>query len=263
MKYDVGFIGVGNMGSALAKAVTKTGMQVAISDANEEKAQYIANELSCDKCENFEIVKNAEYIFLGVKPQVLPSLLSEIAPILSERTDSFTLVTMAAGKSISFIEENLNARYPIIRIMPNTPVSIGSGMILYCKNNICHNTDKFCKMLEFAGCLDEISESLIDSASCISGCGPAWAYMFIEALADGGVKCGLPRDKAITYAAETLSGAAQLVLKSGEHPERLKDNVCSPGGTTIAGVHSLEKNSFRNACIDAVEAAYKRTLELK
>jgi len=263
MKYYAGFIGAGNMGGALARAVSKSGVNIAIADRDEEKVNTLANELSIIQTDNLDIAQNAKYIFLGVKPQVLPELLSEIAPVLAERDTDFILVTMAAGKAISFIEECLGSKYPIIRIMPNTPVSIGLGVILYCKNSLVKNTEEFCDMLKYAGYLDEISETLIDSASCVSGCGPAWVYMFIEALADGGVKCGLPRDKALTYAAETLIGASSLILESGEHPGKLKDNVCSPGGTTIAGVHALEKNAFRSGVIDAVEAAYKRTLELK
>ena len=263
LKYDVGFIGAGNMGGALAKAIAKTGRSVAIADKDTKKAEALSCELSSIACDNLDIAENAKYIFLAVKPQVLPYVLGELSPILEKRTDSFTLVTMAAGKSISFIEEMCEKKYPVIRIMPNTPVSIGQGMILYCRNELVGDDSEFCDMLKYAGCLDEISEGLIDSASCVSGCGPAWVYMFIEALADGGVKCGLPRDKALTYAAETLIGAGKLVIESGEHPEKLKDDVCSPGGTTIAGVHSLENNAFRASVINAVEAAYKRTLELK
>ena len=113
-----------------------------------------------------------------------------------------------------------------------------------------------------AGIVDPISEALIDAGCAITGCGPAFAYMFIEALADGGVKCGLPRAKAIRYAAQMLAGSAEMVLQSGKHPEQLKDEVCSPGGSTIAGVHAFERGAFRNACFDAVEAAYRKTTQL-
>lgn len=262
MKYDVGFIGGGNMGGALAKAAAKTSFTLAISDKDENKAKALAKELSCQSTTTCDIAENAKYIFLGVKPQVLPELLSDLAPILKKRQDKFTLVTMAAGKSITFITENLGSNCPVIRIMPNTPVSIGEGMILYCTNDLAEDGE-FLDILKFAGALDKIPEALIDCASCVSGCGPAFVYMFIEALADGGVACGLPRDKAIAYASQTLVGAAKLVMESGKHPELLKDEVCSPGGTTIQGVHALEKNAFRNGVIDAVESAYKRTLELK
>ena len=112
------------------------------------------------------------------------------------------------------------------------------------------------------GRLDAVPESLIDAASCVSGCGPAWVYQFIEALADGGVKCGLPRAKAIRYAAQMLSGSAEMVLQSGKHPEQLKDDVCSPGGSTIAGVDALEQRGFRGSCIAAVDAAFEKTRQL-
>ena len=262
MKYDVGFIGGGNMGGALAKAVSKTDFSVAVADRDAEKSVALAEEIKAIATDNSDIAENARYIFLGVKPQVLPELLLEIAPILKTRQDKFTLVTMAAGKSMSFITEKLGFDCPVIRIMPNTPVSIGEGMILYCVNDLAVDSE-FLEILKFSGKLDKIPESLIDSASCVSGCGPAFVYMFIEALSDGGVACGLPRDKAIAYASQTLVGAAKLVMESGKHPELLKDEVCSPGGTTIQGVHALEKNAFRNGIIDAVDAAYKRTLELK
>ena len=117
-------------------------------------------------------------------------------------------------------------------------------------------------MMENSGVVDRIDEKLIDAASAVSGCGPAYAYMFIEALADGGVKCGLPRAKAIRYAAQVLLGSAEMVLQSGKHPELLKDEVCSPGGSTIAGVAALEAHGFRSACIDAVDAAYEKTKKL-
>jgi len=116
--------------------------------------------------------------------------------------------------------------------------------------------------MSMSGQLDEIPENLIDAATAVSGCGPAFVYMFIEALADGGVKCGLSRDKAIKYAAQTLLGSAKMVLETGRHPEELKDAVCSPGGSTIAGVHSLEKGAFRSCVIDSVEESYKKTQKL-
>ena len=147
--------------------------------------------------------------------------------------------------------------------MPNTPVSIGQGIILYCASSLSIDTSEFVKMMKESGTLDEIPEAMIDAASCVTGCSPAWIYMFIEALADGGVKCGLPRQKAILYACDALIGSAKLVKESGKHPGLLKDEVTSPGGTTIAGVHALEKKSFRGTVMDAVSAAYDKTINLK
>ena len=170
---------------------------------------------------------------------------------------------MAAGVSISKLEALLGD-CPIIRIMPNTPVAVGNGMITWCKNALVSKDieAKFLYLMSDAGALDEIPESMIDAASAVAGCGPAFVYMFIEALADGGVECGLPRDKAILYAARTLSGAADMVMKTGKHPELLKDEVCSPGGSTIEGVHALEASAFRAASADAVISAFEKTKKL-
>ncbi len=211
-----GFIGSGNMGGALAKAVCKAvgGNNVILADKAEVKAQVLADELRCTYANSAEVAKTAAYIFLGVKPQVMKSALEEIAPVLSARQDRFVLVSMAAGLKISFFTEALGADYPIIRIMPNTPVSVGKGMILYTsnKNVFMDEIGDFVNALRFAGRLDSIEEKLIDAATAVSGCGPAFVYLFAEALADGGVECGLPRDKALQYAAQTLLGAAELLL---------------------------------------------------
>lgn len=253
------------MGSALAVAASKSvdTKQIAVSDHTQKKAEALALSLGAIATDNADIVKNSKYIFLGVKPQMLKKLFKEIAPILAKRQDEFILVSMAAGTSISQINEMAEKEYPVIRIMPNTPVSIGKGIILYTPSKDDIDTYQFCEIMKEAGVLDQIPESLIDAASCVTGCSPAWIYMFIEALSDGGVKCGLPRAKAISYACDALIGSAELVKKSGKHPGQLKDEVTSPGGTTIAGVHALEKKSFRGTVIDAVTAAYKRTLNLK
>jgi pyrroline-5-carboxylate reductase len=173
------------------------------------------------------------------------------------------LVTMAAGLTMARIRELAGRDYPIIRIMPNTPVSIGKGVVLYTGADVSEaDWAEFLAAMQPAGRLEELPETLIDAGSAVSGCGPAFVYLFIEALADGGVECGLPRDKALQLAAQTVSGAAELVLQSGRHPGALKDAVCSPGGTTIAGVHALEKGAFRALGMDAVRAAYDKTLSL-
>lgn len=262
MKYKVGFIGAGNMGGALAKAASGSTKDIAIADKDTEKAQKLASELGAKYTDNADIAENAEYIFLGVKPQILPELFEEIAPLLKKRSDKFVLVTMAAGKSVSDIEKLSEGQYPVIRIMPNMPVSVGRGMILYCGNDAVCDFGEFTDILKNAGTLDRIPEKMIDAACCITACGPAYVFMFIESLADGGVECGLPRDKAISYAIETLVGSAELVKISGKHPEALKDAVCSPAGTTIAGVHALENKGFRGAVSDSVIAAYDKTIKM-
>lgn len=259
-----GFIGTGNMGGALAKAVAgKYPEEVVLSDRDTEKARALAEKLGCraDSVEN--VAQNCRYVFLGVKPQVMADMLAGIAPVLAKR-DDVILVSMAAGVAIADIQRMAGKAYPVIRIMPNTPVGVGEGMVLYTvsDNVTADRKEAFCNALSGAGLLDEIPEKLIDAGSAVSGCGPAFACLFIEALADGGVACGLPRDKALMYAAQMLKGTARLILESGEHPGKLKDAVCSPGGSTIAGVRALEQGNFRGSTMDAVDAAFYRTKEL-
>jgi len=263
---EFGFIGSGNMGGSLARAVCKAAgpENVVISDKATVKAQLLAEELHCSSAESKIVAENAKFIFLGVKPQVMKTALQEIAPILARRTDRFVLVTMAAGIKVYEIANMLGVVYPTIRIMPNTPVSKGKGMILYCANDkvFMDELGDFTESLKCAGKIDKIEENLIDAAAAVSGCGPAFVYLFAEAMADAGVECGLPRQKALEYAAQTLSGAAEMLLTSGKHPGVLKDEVCSPGGTTIAGVHALEENKFRGAVMSAVKASFDKTKNL-
>ncbi len=263
-----GFIGCGNMGGALAVALSKkiSADSIVLFDVCTEKASALAENIGgAGIADAKKIASECDYIFLGVKPQILPSVLSELGDVFAKRKDTFALVSMAAGISTSAIENMCKASYPIIRIMPNTPACVGEGMILYCASaaTVKEQLNTFISAMEMAGKLDKIDESKIDAASALSGCGPAFVYMFAEALADGAVECGLARDKANLYAAQTLLGAARMLIESGKHPGELKDAVCSPGGTTIAGVHALEDGAFRACVMDAVNAAYERTLELK
>ena len=172
MKYLLGFIGSGNMGSALAVAASKAvdPKQIAVSDHTQKKAEALANSLGAIATDNADIVKNAKYIFLGVKPQMLKKLFKEIAPLVSEREDEFVLVSMAAGTSISQINEMAGKEYSVIRIMPNTPVSIGKGIILYDVSNESIDASEFCDIMKEAGTIDQIPESLIDAGSCVTGC---------------------------------------------------------------------------------------------
>ena len=266
-KFTFGFIGCGNMGGALARASAKalTADHLAVCDTDPAKTAAFVKASLATAVELVEIAKESQYLFLAVKPQGLDKVMEQIAPILKARNDSYVLVSMAAGVSISRLEELAPQGCPIIRIMPNTPVSVGEGMIVYDTNSAVteDQLQGFLKGLTAAGCLDRLSESLIDAAGALSGCGPAFVYLFAEAMADGGVACGLPRDKAMTYAARTLLGAAEMLLTTGQHPGQLKDAVCSPGGTTIAGVHALESGAFRCDVMNAVMAAYEKTQKLK
>lgn len=267
MNQKIGFIGCGNMGGALLSAVLKTvdGAQITVCDRDESKTAFYAEKFGVRVTDVGVLAKECDVIFLGVKPQMFDGLFAELRPVLSQRPRMPILISMAAGISISAIEHMAVVTCPIIRIMPNMPVAYGEGMILYAANRsvIEAQIADFCEMLSAAGCLDAISEHLIDAASAVSGCGPAFVFLFAEALADGAVACGLPRDKAKLYAAQTLIGAGKTLLESGKHEGALKDAVCSPGGTTIKGVEALEKGSFRASAMEAVIAAYERTLELK
>ena len=262
----IGFIGCGNMGGALAKAALKSvgAENIFVYDIDIKKSKAFADETDVNVADAEYIVLNCDYIFLGVKPQMLKSLFEKISPVLEERTTDFTLVSMAAGVSISSLQQMAQVDCPIIRIMPNMPASLGEGMILYTVNDFVskEDIDGFTDSMKFAGLLDRIDEDKIDAASCVSGCGPAFVFMFCEALADGAVECGLPRDKALLYAAQTLTGAAQMLIKTGDHPGKLKDAVCSPAGSTIEGVKALENGAFRATTMEAIRKAYMRTLEL-
>ena len=263
MRY--GFIGCGNMGGAVARAVCRgVGPEnVVLANRTPAKAEALAEALGCRAATNDVVAQDCDVIFLGVKPQMMADMLAGIAPILAKRSGRFVLVTMAAGLSMARVREMAGGAYPIIRIMPNTPVSLGAGMIQYCTSNITAEEEaEFLKLMAPAGRLDAVPEGLIDAASCVSGCGPAWVYQFIEALADGGVACGLPRAKAQEYAAQMVLGSAKLVLESGQHPGALKDAVCSPGGSTIQGVRVLEEKGLRGAVMDAVIASYNKTKEM-
>lgn len=264
MNHTVGFIGTGNMGGALARAAAKVlpPERILLANKTRSKAEALAAELGC-RAGSVEEAAGCTYVFLGVKPQMMADLLAQIGPVLAARTDRFVLVTMAAGLTMARIRAMAGGDYPMIRIMPNTPVAVGEGVIQYdCLDVTEVEVSQFRAMLAQGGLLDPLPEKLIDAGSAVSGCGPAFADLFLEALADGGVACGLPRAKAQAYAAQMLLGAAKLALESGQHPGQLKDAVCSPGGSTIAGVRALEQRAFRAAVMEAVEAAWKRNREL-
>ena len=255
MKY--GFLGCGNMGGAVARALSKVTKDIVVTDRS-GKAKELARELGIGYGSAEEIVSSCDRIFLAVKPHMMEGLLEPLQPILRQRKP--LLITMAAGLTVERIEELAGGKLPVIRIMPNTPVAVGKGMTQYCRNELVSDEviDSFREDLRYSGKLDALEERLIDAASALSGCGPAYMYLFIEALADGAVACGIPRAKAMEYAAATMIGAGEMVLATGMHPGALKDAVCSPGGSTIAGVRVLEQHGFRGAAMDCVAAAYEK-----
>ena len=259
MKY--GFIGCGNMGGAIAKALAKATTDFAITDRS-GKAIALAAEIPCGYLSSEEIAIQCDRIFLGVKPHMMQGVLAPLQAILAQRKP--LLITMAAGLEIRQIQDFAGCDLPIIRIMPNTPVAVGKGVIQYCCNDLVTEQmlQDFLHDMRFSGMLDPLEERLIDAGSAISGSGPAYVYMFMEALADGAVACGIPRAKAMEYAAATVIGAGELMLATGQHPGALKDAVCSPGGSTISGIRALENHGFRAAAMEAVIATYNRNKEL-
>ena len=262
----LGFVGIGNMGSVLALCAKKSipGVPILVSSRTGERAEVFARSNGCTATDNHHIAEEATMIFLGVKPHQMKTLLQELSPVLSARTDSFVLVSMAAGLSVSQIEEFAGFPCPVIRIMPNTPSLVGKGCIPYALGRYATEEDAsdLETVLQSADLLFPLEDRLMDAASSVSGCGPAFAYIFMEALADAGVACGLSRDVAMALSAQTLAGAAEMVLQTGEHPAALKDKVCSPGGSTIAGVCALEEHGLRNAAQKAVLAAFQKNQQL-
>ena len=258
MKY--GFIGCGNMGGALIRAAAKQTKDIMIADFDKQKAQALADELGLIAAENKTIASNCDRIFLGVKPQVMAQMLEGIKDILSDKKP--TLITMAAGLSTQKIKE-MSGDLPVIRIMPNTPVSVGKGVILYCSNGVEDTVvNDFVNDMQQSGKLYYLDENLIDAGCSVSGCGPAFMYTFVSAVAKGGEECGLSCSQAIEFAAATMAGAAEMLLTSNKTPEALTDAVCSKGGSTIEGVNTLKNSEFENIVINCIKAAYKRNKEL-
>ena len=266
------FIGSGNMGGALIRAACRAvgPEQVIIADARRNVAEALAAELGCAAADNGGAVAGAEYIFLCVKPQVLPAVAAELVPALNAcraRGEDKVLVSIAAGVTISSLRgwlAGLVWDVPILRVMPNTCAAIGKGMLALTDGGAGAEEAlaEAEAILAGAGRVERMAEGLMDQFTAVAGCGPAYVYLLIEALADGGVMAGLPRAQAQTYAAQTVLGAAAMVLETGKHPGQLKDEVCSPGGSTIVGVAALEAGGFRTAAIRAVQAAFEKNQEL-
>ena len=259
MKY--GFIGCGNMGGAIARALRQSTSDILVSDRS-GRAKALAAELGIGYADVMTIAESCDRIFLAVKPHMMKGVLEPLQTVLARRKP--LLITMAAGLEIAQIAQFAGCDLPIVRIMPNTPTAIGKGVIQYCANELAEDAIIADWLSDMAPCglLDSLEERLIDAASALSGSGPAYMYIFLEALADGAVACGIPRAKAMEYAAMTMAGSAEMYLKTRQHPGALKDAVCSPGGSTIAGVRALEQRAFRAAAMDCVMATYLRNKEL-
>lgn len=265
MKY-AGFIGTGKMGGALASAVIKKlgGENVLLADNFIEKAKEVAGDSGALCTTATELCNECKFIFIGVKPQVISETFEEIKPSLLSREDRFVIVSMAAGVTTERICDMVGKEIPVIRIMPNTSVSVGAGMTLYCPNPLVSDEEvsEFVSMLSISGELERLDEGLIDAGMAVSGCGPAFIYLIMQALADGGVGCGLEPNTALKLARQTVLGAARLAIESGTAPEQLKRDVCSPGGATIEGIYVLEGADVPKAFENAVKAAYDKAKKL-
>ena len=269
----IAFIGAGNMGGALVMGICKTldPQDVVIFDLNKERTAFLAKETGCAVAETaFKACEDSEYVVFAVKPQQLRNVQARVIPamkVAKEKGIKQKIVSIAAGitlESLAEIPAENGFDLPVFRMLPNTPSEIGEGLNIYAENSLA--TEEMCSELEHifsrCGLIERVTEQILDVASAVSGCTPAFAYMFIDALADGAVRCGLPRDKAIRYAAQAVKGAAGMVLETGRHPDALKDAVCSPGGSTIVGVATLENGAFRAAAANAVYYANEKNIAL-
>mgnify|MGYP002516475533 FL=1 len=255
-------IGTGAMGGAIMRAVCNKfdPNNITVSNRTLEKGKSFANDTGCRFADNNkDCIKDAKYIFIAVKPAFLSDLFVEIK---NDIPSDAVVISMAAGVKIEKLESFTKARY--VRIMPNVPAQIAKGMTaLSCNDNITsEELSDITEILETAGKVEQVPEKLMDCVTGVSGSGPAFVFMFIEAMADAAVRCGMPRKQAYTYAAQTVMGSAALVLETGKHPGELKDSVTSPAGTTIEGVAALESNGMRNAVIEAVTASYNKSVSL-
>ena len=255
-------IGTGAMGGAIMRTVCNKfdPNNITVSNRTLEKGKSFANETGCRFADNNkDCIKDAKYIFIAVKPAFLSDLFAEIK---NDIPSDAVIISMAAGVKIEKLESFAKARY--VRIMPNVPAQIAKGMTaLSCNDNInSEELSDITEILETAGKVEQVPEKLMDCVTGVSGSGPAFVFMFIEAMADAAVRCGMPRKQAYTYAAQTVMGSAALVLETGKHPGELKDSVTSPAGTTIEGVAALESNGMRNAVIEAVTASYNKSVSL-
>lgn len=261
----VAFIGLGNMGASLAKAVVEVidPSQLYLANRSPQKVEQFISAYGGQAADNASIFENCDVIFLGVKPAQFADLLAAYGKVLEAR-ESLLLVSMAAGLSLDKLASLVPSQHRFIRLMPNTPVSVGQGVISYALAPNCQQADEevLQHLLAKAGSLFQLDEGQMDAATALAGCGPAFVYLFIQALSDAGVKAGLSREVAQEMAVQTLAGSAQMVAETGLHPAQLKDQVCSPAGSTIAGVAALEKQAFAGSVMEAVDAAYKRTQEL-
>lgn len=262
----IGFIGMGNMGYAILKGLLKIypKEELLFTDANRGRMEQVSKETGVEYAQsNAECANQVKYLVLAVKPQYYDAVLKEIENVV---TSDHIVISIAPGITIENLKNKLGIEKRIVRAMPNTPALLGEGMTGVCYEETLFSQEEKERIKTFFqsfGKMKVVEERLMNAVVCVSGSSPAYVYLFIEALADSAVKYGLPRDAAYEMAAQTLIGSAKMVLETGEHPGLLKDRVCSPGGTTIAGVAALEEYGFRNAVIKATDACYEKCTNIK
>jgi pyrroline-5-carboxylate reductase len=262
----IGFLGAGKMASALARGFLRAGLVTAqelmASDVSEAaRTAFTANVGARAVAANAEAAKFGEVLIVAVKPDQVAGVLDEVRPCL---TAGHLVISIAAGVPLKRLEEALFKGARVIRVMPNTPALVGAGATAYALGQWATREDAALtqRLFSAVGLALEVKEKLLDAVTGLSGSGPAYACLMIEALSDGGVAAGLPREVATKLAAQTVLGSARLVLETGQHPAALKDMVASPGGATMAGLHQLEKAGLRGALMSAVRAAADKSSQL-
>src|SRR5271157_430742 len=262
----IGILGVGNMGSAFIRGILARDLvdagNVFVFDIDDTKVAPIQEQYGIQvTTDEIDLLSKVDILILAVKPQVLPEMMAKIGP---EVTAEHVIMSIAAGIPIATLKKHLSNYAAVIRVMPNTPAMVGEGISAYCsEEQISPEIKELIEgILGALGQFIEVQEKLMDAVTGLSGSGPAYMFLIVDALADGGVKMGLPKAQALKLAAQTMLGAAAMIIKENKHPAELKDIVTSPGGTTIAGLHELEKGGIRAALMNAVEAATLRSREL-
>ncbi|OPJ56370.1 pyrroline-5-carboxylate reductase [Alkalithermobacter paradoxus] len=266
MNKKIGFIGCGNMAQAIIGGIVNSKIvsnkDIIASNPTNSKLEVVKEKYSIlTTNSNVDVAKFSDVIFLSVKPNKYKCVIDEIKDFVNEDD---IIVTIAAGIDINFIQNSFGKDLKVVRTMPNTPSLVGEGMSAISFNDLLLNHEKeyILRLFESFGKAEVIDESLMDVIPSISGSSPAYVYLMIEALADGGVLRGIPRDKAYKLAAQAVLGAAKMVIQTNEHPGSLKDKVCSPGGTTIEAIYELERNGFRSSIISAMEACTKKAISM-
>ncbi len=258
--YEIGFIGCGNMGRAIIQGIVSSGMyapsSIIASARTQATLDMVREQFGIDVTLDNAQAARAEIVVLAIKPPAFNEVIAQIAPALFA---DVVLVSIAPAKTLAWLSEAAGVR-KVVRLMPNTPAAVKEGMTSVVPNDACtqKDLDRVLALVHSFGKSEIIPEKLIDAATAVAGCAPAFFYMFIEAMADAAVREGMPRAQAYRFAAQTAVGSGRMVLESGQHPGALKDAVCSPGGTTIEGVRTLEEMGMRGAVINALAATVEK-----